>query len=79
MSSSSVFFHRTAGSVFMQNASSDVFFNSRLNQKEKYLLRLELDSGERWLRVPELALRTGGRVEVKGFAEAADFFLFADY
>lgn len=34
----------------MQNASSDVFFNSCLNQKEKCVLRLELDSGESWLR-----------------------------
>lgn len=56
MSSSSVFFHGAAGSVLMQNAPSDVFFNSCLNQKEKYLLRLELDSGARWLRVPELTL-----------------------
>lgn len=67
------FFHRAAGSVFMQNASSDVFFNSCLNQKEEYVLRFELGSGERWLRVPQLVLRAGGCVEVKGFAEAPDF------
>lgn len=73
MSSSSAAFHRAAGSAFMQNASSDAFFSSCLNQKAKYVLRLELDSRERWLRVPQLLLRAGGCVEVKGFAEAPDF------
>lgn len=36
--------------------SSGEFFNTCLNQKAKYILRLESDLGKRWLRVPKIIL-----------------------
>ena len=54
-------------------ASSDVFFNTWLNQKAKYMLRLELDVGRRWLRVPKLILRSCACMEVVGLAGPPGF------
>lgn len=54
-------------------ASSDVFFNTCLNQKAKYILRLEANLGKRWLRAPKLILRSWGCVEVMGLAGPPGF------